>query len=79
MMAHFTGIIIANSGVATRAKPKPDTVAKKEPMKMMSPAINKLDKSIETPNPSQSAALTAPPEGEVPSLRGGEGPHKTPQ
>ena len=63
MMAHYTGIIIANSGVATRAKPKPETVAKNEPIKMMRPASVKLYKSIETASPSQSATLTAPPEG----------------
>ena len=60
IIAHFTGIISAKSGVATNAKPNPDTVAKKEPRKMISPAINKLDKSIVTTNPSQSATLTAP-------------------
>ena len=64
MMAHFNGIINPKSGVATNAKPNPDAVAKKEPRKMISPAINKLDKSIVTINPSQSATLTAPPVGE---------------
>ena len=64
MMAHFKGIINPKSGVATNAKPNPEKKKKKEPRKMISPAINKLDKSIVTVNPSQSATLTAPPEGE---------------
>ena len=62
-MAHFKGIIMAKSGVATSAKPKPDTVAKKEPRKMINPAINKLDKSIISTSPSITKSKATRPAG----------------